>query len=55
MKREIHDPAESYRSAAKPSAMPVAVTTVRANEYQEPAWVARLRRAWRRLRHGADR
>ncbi|HJL20198.1 MAG TPA: hypothetical protein RMH99_31315 [Sandaracinaceae bacterium LLY-WYZ-13_1] len=48
MKSERHDPTEGYRKPAKPSAMPVTVLTVRHNEYSEPAWVARLRAAWRR-------
>lgn len=50
MKSEIHDPPEGYRTAAKPSAMPVTVTTVRPSEYSEPQWVTRLKHAWRRLR-----
>lgn len=43
MRSEVHDRPEGYRTASKPDAMPVTVTTVRHNEYAEPLWLTRLR------------
>lgn len=43
MRSEIHDHPEGYRTASRPDALPVTVTTVRRDEYAEPMWVARLK------------